>query len=123
MATENLGKCISLTAGADLSSSQYCFVEFNTSGQAVAAGDGEDAIGILQNDPTSGQAALVMVGPGISKLRAGAATAAGDYIGCDSTGRGVTAATADRRLGQFIEAAGAANDWVSVLFQKLGATA
>lgn len=57
MATQTPEMVYSLPAGADLSSSQYCGVKINTSGQFVLAGAGEVMHGILQNSPTSGQQA------------------------------------------------------------------
>lgn len=122
MAFENKGKTISRVAGADLRTSQYCFVELNSSGQIVLAGDGEDAIGILQDAPNTGEVAEVMVGAGISKVKAGAVASVGNYVASDSTGRAVSPVTGDRRLGQFLEAPGAADEIVTMLFQKLGAT-
>jgi hypothetical protein len=120
MAHENLGKCVTLTAGADLSGSMYCFVTLNSSGQVILSSAGGDAIGVLQNNPTSGKAADVMVGPGLTKLKAGAAANAGGYITPDASGRGIGMGTGDRRLGQFIGIPTAANDIVTALFQKTG---
>lgn len=123
MATENLGKCITVPAGADLSASQYCFVKLNSSGQAVLPSTGGDAIGILQNNPNAaGQAAVIMVGNGVSKLKAAAATTLGDYVSTDNAGKGLDNATGDYRLGQYLEAATGANQIVSVLFEKKGVT-
>lgn len=59
---------VSFEAGADLHLKQYYFVKFNSSGKVILCDtDGEAALGILQNTPTSGQAAAVML-YGISKV-------------------------------------------------------
>jgi len=121
MATENLGKCISRTAGADLSGSQYCFVKLDSSAQVVLAGDGQDAIGVLQNDPASGEAATVMVGSGVTKVKAGGSSTNGGDVGIDSTGRAVDAASGDYIMGSFLEQPTAANNIVSMLFQRQSA--
>ena len=53
---------ITLPAAADLSTKQYYFVKVNTSGQAaLCSGATDRPIGVLQNTPTSGQAAEVLV--------------------------------------------------------------
>lgn len=105
MAYEDAGKQISLPAGADLSGSQYCAVKVNASGQIVLAGDGETAIGILQNKPKSGQVAAVMVS-GVSKMAAGGAVAAGSLVAADATGRAKVASKAVTNTSD----AGVAND-------------
>lgn len=48
-----------LTAGADLSASQYRYVKRSTGNTVVRCGAGEYPIGVLQNAPTSGQPASV----------------------------------------------------------------
>lgn len=58
-----------LVAGADLSAKQYLFVKLDGSGDVViASSQGEQCIGVLQNKPTSGQAAEV-VAVGVTKLK------------------------------------------------------
>lgn len=93
MAYDAIQQLISLPAGADLSSSQYCFVKVNSSGQAVlAATAGEAVIGVLQNKPTSGQAAIVCVG-GESKvvIGNGGSVTAGDLVATDASAQAKTA--------------------------------
>jgi hypothetical protein len=119
---ENLGKTISRVAGESLASKQYSFVKLNSSGQVVAAGDGNDAIGVLQNDPASGDIAVVMVGTGITKVLAGGSSTVGYNVGSDASGRAVTAASGDYLLGQFLTAPTGAGQVVDMLFQKGAAT-
>jgi hypothetical protein len=80
---------VSLVAGADLSTKQYTFVKLDSSGQAVAAAAATDiVIGVLQNAPTSGQEAEVLVIGG-TKIVAGAAIGESAQIGTGSTGKAV----------------------------------
>jgi hypothetical protein len=80
---------VTLVAGADLSSKQYTFVKLDSSGQAVAAAAATDIpIGVLQNAPTSGQEAEVLVVGG-TKITAGAAIGEGALVGTSSTGKAV----------------------------------
>ncbi len=119
MAVENLGKVITLIAGVDLSGSQYCFVAIDGSGNAILAGDDWPPDGVLQNNPTLGNAAEVMVGAGITKYKAGAATTLGQWLTTgDSSGRGYDASTGDYILGKTVGAATAANEIGSMLFRS-----
>ena len=78
---------VTLVAGADLSAKQYTFVKLDSSGQAVAAAAATDIpCGVLQNAPTSGQEAEVLIVGG-TKLVAGAAIAEGAQIGTTSAGK------------------------------------
>jgi hypothetical protein len=78
---------VTLVAGADLSAKQYTFVKVNSSGEAIAAAAATDIpIGVLQNAPTSGQEAEVLIVGG-TKIVAGAAIADGAQIGTTSAGK------------------------------------
>ena len=80
---------VSLVAGADLSTKQYTFVKLDSSGQAVAASGATDIpIGVLQNAPTSGQEAEVLIVGG-TKIVAGAAIGEGALVGTGATGKAV----------------------------------
>jgi len=83
---------VTLVAGADLSSSQYKFVKLDSNGNAVAVAAATDApIGVLQNTPTSGQEAEVVVSGG-TKLLLGGTVAAGGRVSPNATGAGVAIA-------------------------------
>ena len=102
------------TAGADLSSSQYLAVQVATDGDIeVAATDGA-AIGILQNEPTEGQAAAIRVA-GVSKAVAGAAIGALDPVAAGTGGKIETASGGQLMLGVALTAAGADNDVITIL--------
>lgn len=78
-----------LVAGADLSAKQYNFVKLNSSGQAIAVAAATDLpIGILQNAPTSGQEAEVLIAGG-SKLVLGGTVAAAGVVSTSAAGAGV----------------------------------
>lgn len=118
MAYEDLGKCVTLEAGSDLSASQYCFVSLASDGQFDATGDGAEADGVLQDDPSAaGRQGQVMVGIGVTKIKAGAAVSVGDNVASDSTGRGVTAVSGDKIMGVALEAAANANEIFTMLFK------
>lgn len=82
-----------LVAAADLSSYQYCAVKANTTARqlALASTGGEAITGILQNTPTSGQAAEVTFS-GFTKAKAGTGGfTAGDLLQTEATtGRLIT---------------------------------
>ena len=110
---------ISLTAAADYSAKQY-FLVTAAAGVATLAGDGANAVGILQNDPAAvGRAAVVAIG-GRTKASAAAAIAAGSRFASDANGQLVIAASNDYVLGVVDEAATAADDIISVIFDKNG---
>lgn len=115
MAYEKPNEMLTLEAGADLSASQYRFVKV-TGGQtcgAVAAAT-DHPIGVLQNKPdAAGRAAAIMV-EGISKAKAGAAIAAGANLTIDAVGRVVTAVATNRIYAIALQAAGAADEGISV---------
>lgn len=87
-----------LPAGADLSAKQFYAVKVNSSKAIVLAGAGENALGVLQNDPTSGQAAEVMV-VGVSKVKLGATVVAGENVMADAAGKLVPATGVNAVLG------------------------
>lgn len=70
MAFEIRGLDIAFDAGEDLSDAQYKFIALNSDGEATLSNATDYPIGILQNDPESGEAASVRV-EGFSKLAMG----------------------------------------------------
>lgn len=76
-----------LTASADLSTKQYHFVKMSGDNTVdVCAAITDNPVGVLCNNPTSGQAAVVQWG-GIAKIVANATLAAGDVIGTSADGQ------------------------------------
>jgi hypothetical protein len=75
------------TASADLSSKQYHFVKMSGNNTVtVCAAITDLPIGVLQNTPTSGQAAEVALF-GITKVKADGTLAAGNIIGTSADGQ------------------------------------
>ena len=112
---------VTLVAAADLSSNQYNFVKLDSSGNAAAVTATTDRpIGILQNAPTLGQEAEVLVVGG-SKLVAGGAISEGSVIGTSAAGKGSaltiggTSGTAFYILGTSLTEVSAANSLTTVV--------
>jgi len=109
---------VTLVAGADLSAKQYNFVKLNSSGEAVVVAAATDLpIGILQNAPTSGQEAEVLIAGG-SKLVLGGTVAAAGVVSTSAAGAGVAIVhgtdTTKYALGQAITG-GASGEIVTVV--------
>lgn len=78
---------ITLEAGADLSAKQYFFVKLDNNGKAVSCSAATDKpVGVLQNKPTSGQAAEIVV-VGLTKVSSDAALTIGALIGTSADGQ------------------------------------
>lgn len=108
-----------VTAGADLSGSQYLAVKITGAAAVGLCGAGENSLGILQNDPGNGEAASVrFVGP--SKAVYGGAVGAGDRLTPDANGKLVaTSATTDHIVGVAV-IGGQADDVGSILVTLAG---
>jgi hypothetical protein len=115
MAVEDILKEISILTGATFATKQYYFGKVNSSGLLVTAGDGEAAIGVVTNNPASGEVASVAIG-GIVKVVAGASITAGAVISSTSDGKAQTAASGDLVLGVALTAADN-GDVFSMIFQ------
>ena len=112
---------VTLVAAADLSSNQYTFVKLDSAGKAAAVTATTDRpIGILQNAPTSGQEAEVLVSGG-SKLVAGGAITEGQVVGTSAAGKGSaltiggTSGTAFYILGTSVTEVAAVNELTTVV--------
>jgi len=82
-------------AAADLSTKQYYGVKIDSSGNIALAGEGDIAVGILQNAPAAaGRAANVAFG-GVSKVVGGATVAAGARFSFNSSGVAVSVGSGD----------------------------
>jgi hypothetical protein len=105
-----------LAAGSDLSTKQYHVVKLDAQGKAVLAGAGELSLGILQNDPSEGQACDIAV-DGVSKAKAGASITLGSLLSANANGQVVPATSGDYVIGIALEAA-SSGDIVSVLIRN-----
>ena len=102
------------TAAADLSSSQFYAVKITAARSVNLANSGGEFIyGILQNKPTSGQAADVGI-LGVSKAVAGAAFSAGAALMTNTSAQLITATGTNHRIATAIEAATAAGQIITV---------
>lgn len=113
-----LGKLGMIVAGADLSAKQFYAVKLNSSSKAVLSGAGEQAIGILQNDPVSDMAADIMYA-GVSKAVAGASIAAGDLLMSNASGKLIPLTSTNISVAVALAAA-SADEVVSVLLTNNG---
>ena len=115
---------MTLEAAVDLSAKQYYFVFLDTDGKAnyIDTNDNQNAIGVLQNTPTAGQAAAICVG-GLSKLEVNAAVAEGAPVAPNFTtattnvesGRGQSGVAGQFAGARAITAATAQGDIITVL--------
>ena len=118
MAYEKPGIILNFEAGGDLSSKQFYFVKLNSSGQVVICAAATDVpIGVLQNAPSSGETAEVMV-TGVSKVSSDGVVAVAALIGTAGDGQAdsktigtdTTEYVVGRHLGP---SAGAAGDLIT----------
>lgn len=107
-----------LVAAADLSAKQFYLIKVDSNGAAALCGDGEMAIGSLQNKPTSGLIAEIQTG-GVAKIVAGAVTTRGGLLASDANGKVIDAVTNDNIVGIGLEA-GADGSVISVFMLKNG---
>lgn len=107
MSTYQAVSSFSVPAAADYSTTgQFLLVDINSSSQAVlVAAQGAKAVGVLDNDPESGNAARVIFA-GVAKVTAGATIAAGNKITTGADARAEVAATGDHVVGTAITGGG-----------------
>lgn len=97
-----------MTAAADLSAKQYFIVDVTADKQVnLASSAGQAVMGVLQNDPISGAAAIVRTG-GVSKVEVGTGgLSAGDLVQANANGEAIAAATGDYTVGMCLIGAAA----------------
>ena len=109
---------VTLVAAADLSALQYHFVKLNSDGEAAAVAAITDIpIGVLQNAPTAGQEAEVLVAGG-TKLKAVEAITLPAFLSVSINGRADKIATSDTTqfvVGQAVTAGGGANEIITAV--------
>ena len=101
MAYENtMGSVVqTFEAAADLSAKQYYLVKLDANGKVVVCAATSDVpVGVLQNKPTSGQAAEVLV-CGVSKVSSDAAIDEGKLLKTSADGQ-VAAVTPDLAIDE-----------------------
>lgn len=115
---------ITFTAAADLSAKQYYFVKMSAVDNVNLAGANEASVGILQNKPKSGEAAVVRV-VGTSKLIShdAAGIAVMDMLTSDANGKGEEVDADKEYCGAIaLEASAADDDIIEVLVTHFTAT-
>lgn len=119
MATYDNMQTRSYVASADLSAKRYYFVKMHSVAEQIAlCGNGENAIGVLQDKPISGQAGAVGCS-GKMPVQAGDTFAAGAKLASDADGKAVPAATGDHVLG-VAATAGAAGSLAEIEWSPQG---
>lgn len=118
MATELKICTVSCPAAEDLSSDQYRFVVLSATGVRRPDSETEVAIGVLQNDPSEGQAAVVMT-HGFSKLRSASplninSFVQPEYVSATDAGKGKRAISPQYARAFVVEAVGAEDDVAGV---------
>jgi len=84
---------VTFEAGEDLSDKQYSFVYLSADNTVSACTTGHlDAIGVLQNKPVAGEAAVVRV-LGLSKVVSGGTIAVNNRVVSDTDGKAAAEAT------------------------------
>lgn len=106
-------------ATGDLSSSQYKLVKLaSTAGAVKVCSAATDvSIGVLYNEPASGEAALVAHG-GVVKMLSEASVTAGAYVAPSTTGRAKVTTTGNDDVVGIALTAGDAGDIISVLWAR-----
>lgn len=116
MAWEIPGLLVPFKAGEDLSTSQFCVVRLNASGDIVKAVHDAPAVGVLQDAPLPGQAGSVMV-YGISKVKVAGAVGVGARLAAhnDGSGRVSIASSGSYVIGIALEPATSAGQVITAL--------
>lgn len=92
-------------AGEDMSTKQYYIVQLAADGD-IELGEGATdlLVGVLQNKPAAGEAALYRFG-GTSKVVSAGSVAIGDWVTSDTAGKAVATTTdGDITIGRALEA-------------------
>lgn len=103
---------------ADLSTHQFKFVKVSAAHTIALCGLGQRAIGVLQNMPDNNKiksAQVRQLNAGVSsKVKAGAAIAAGAKVASDANGYAITAIATYEVLGTAREAAAVIGDVIEI---------
>ena len=102
-------------AAVDLDAGQ--FAKIDSDGKAALCTAGDESDGVVQDDVSAGNTATIILA-GVARVKAGAIVAAGAIVTPDSTARAVTATTGDYPGGKALQAASAANVFISVLLKS-----
>lgn len=120
MATREAAISITLTAGADLSALQFRAIKVSTAADntALQAGAGENAIGVLQDKPTSGNVGQIDI-LGVTKAEYGASVTRGAKLMSNASGQLITATSTNHVVAEALES-GASGEVHNVLLDRHG---
>jgi len=113
MATKSGGKCFSRLAGEDLRAAMYHAIKLDATGQFVKGTAGARCVGIMQDEPDTGEVGSTMY-IGISPAVLGGSVTANDDLACDANGHLVTAVAGQPVVAIALES-GSVNEERSVL--------
>jgi len=113
---------VAQNAGADLSAKLYHLVKVDTDEDIILAGDGQACLGVIREANVENKPVTVQYG-GIAKVIAGGSFNAGVLVAADTNGQAVLATTGEYAVGMALQAAGAANEIVSVRLGPYGRVA
>lgn len=115
MAYENVRNTVpGVDAAADLSTKQFFIVKMTATGVNLA-GNGEQALGVLQNKPDAlGKAATVASVGSTSKVVAAVALAVGADVSSDAAGKAAASASGEYILGKALTASAADGDLITL---------
>lgn len=116
MHNENVLKCITVIAGADLTTKQYHFAKINSSGKMVSTVLNDASVGVIQDKPNTDEAGVLAIS-GVSRVRAGGAITAGADVQSNASGRAITLG-AGVKIGVALESATADGEYISVLIKN-----
>lgn len=122
-AYEEVMKCVTRPASADLSASQYCFVKLDSNGKLALCGSGDLAFGVLQDKPDAANRAGRVCIDGVTKVVVGGSITLGTTVVSDASGRAVASGSGDANTnGVSITGGGSAGDIQTIKFAPIGLT-
>ena len=113
---------IAQNAGADLSAKVFFIAKVDTDEDIILCGAGQAALGVIREADVQDRPVTIQFG-GIAKVSAGAAFNAGVLVMSDTNGQAVLATTNNYAIGMAMQAAGGANEIVSVRLGPYGRVA
>lgn len=122
MAFEEVLTSQSFQASGDLSAGQYLAVKLDSNGRIALAGEGDKAIGILQDKPAALGRAGAVATAGTSKAVAGGTVTAGDRVAPNSTGKFVSVGSGDDWSFGIARTGAGSGEIFSCLIQPTGPT-
>jgi len=120
MATEDNLLTISLPVAADYSTKQYYIVKTNSSGQAVLAGEGDDAVGVLMDAPAAANRPGCIAIGGKVKVLCGGNITKGARFSVDSAGKASAVGSSDDYALGFVLETGASGSIVEAIWAPIG---